>query len=154
MAGAAPAYRMDRYQRQTAPRPQRGPQVRVVPGRRPAESVSPALVVGLKVFAVVLAVFALVACVRIGLAAATVNTMIATENISSQVSDMQSNASSMEVREATLSSPSTVRNIASTQLGMGEAAETDTLVLSPDVVSYDANGNLSLSQSLAVAAQG
>lgn len=153
MAGAAPAYRYD-YARQSAPRPQRGAQVRVVPGRRPAESISPRVIAAAKVFMVALAVMAIVACVRIGMAAATVNTMIESQTISSQTDSLRSNSSNLEVKESTLSNPSYVKNVASTQLGMAAASETDTLVLGEDVVSVDDSGNLSLSQSLAVAAQG
>lgn len=154
MAGAAPAYRYDSYRQSAAPRPQRQPNVRVVPGRRPAETVSPAVVAAVKIFVVVMAVFAIVACVRIGLAAATVNTMLQTESISQQVDNLKSGSANLEVRESTLSSPTNVKNVASTQLGMSQATEVDTLVLSPDVVCYDSAGNLSLSKSLAVAAQG
>jgi cell division protein FtsL len=107
-----------------------------------------------KVFMVALAVMAIVACVRIGMAAATVNTMIESQTISSQTDSLRSNSSNLEVKESTLSNPSYVKNVASTQLGMAAASETDTLVLGEDVVSVDDSGNLSLSQSLAVAAQG
>lgn len=154
MAGAAPAYRYDSYRQSAAPRPQRQPQVHVVPGRRSVESISPSVVAIAKAIVIVMAVFAIVACARIGLAAATVNTMIATENISQQADSLKSGSANLEVRETTLSSPTNVKNIATNQLGMGQAAETDTLALSPDVVCYDSAGNLSLSQSLAVAAQG
>lgn len=152
MASAAPAYRYDSA-RQSAPRPQRRTTVHVVPGRRPAESVSPQLVTAAKAFMVVLAIVALVACVRIGLAAATVTTMIQSESISSQVENLRSSSSSLQVQQSTLSNPTYVRNAAAAQ-GMVAATDTESITLSKDVVCYDASGNLSLSQSLAVAAQG
>jgi cell division protein FtsL len=153
MASAAPAYRYD-YSRQTAPRPERRTRVEVVPGRRSAESISPRAVALVKLFMMALSIMAVVACVRIGLAAATVNTMIQSEDISSQVDEMRSGSSDLEVRESALSTPSYVKNVAEGQLNMAQPEQTATITLAPDVVAYDASGNLSLSASLAAAAQG
>ncbi len=152
MASAAPAYRMD-YSQQPLERPSRQPQVHVVGGRRPAESVSPGIILAAKTFVVVLIAVALIGCVRVALSTATVSTMLQSESLEAQTATMRTSATDLEVKESTMSSSSNVKN-AATQLGMGEAAQTTTIVLDQDVVSYDAAGNLSLSQSLAVASRG
>ncbi len=103
---------------------------------------------------ILVVVFAVVACVRIGLTSATVSTAIASENTAAQVESARSTGNDLEVQESYLTNPTYVKNIASTQLGMAAPAETTTISLADDVVATDAQGNLSLADSLAVAAQG
>ena len=152
MASAAPAYRYD-YGRQTAPRPQQRPQVHVVPGRREVQTVSSTFITAMKLFMVALAVFAVIGCVRIALSAATVNTMVASESITAQTNTLRSSSTDLEVRETSLAGSNHIKTAAA-QLDMAAATDTTVLTLPADVVALDSNGNLSLSKSFAVAAQG
>lgn len=153
MAGAAPAYRYDYPERNL--RPQRSPQVRVVPGRGKTthQNTLPAQVVTLaKMAAGVLLVLALIGCVRIALVSATVTTALASQEISSKIATVRSVSNDLEVKQSFLSNPSYVKREAAA-LSMGAAAGSTTLTLPQDVVSTDEMGNLSLSQSLAAAIQ-
>lgn len=149
MASAAPAYRSSarRAARNRA-------QVSVVRSSRREVGLSRNVVVAARLFVAAVLLVALVGCVRVGITAATVNTAIATETLTSQVSDLQSDGASLEVQETSLANPAYVRAVASNELGMRAPERTDTIALGSDVVACDAAGNLSLSLSLAQAAQG
>ena len=149
MAGVAPAYRSNAV----VQRKPRTTQVSVVAGRRP-DPVSPTAIRLAKLFVVFLCIAACVACVRIGLAAATVSTERATEDIAAQVEELKSQTASLQVRTSALSTPSYVKGKASGELGMAAAQSQAMLVMDPDVVCLDSEGNLSLSLSLASAARG
>ncbi|MEG0070873.1 MAG: cell division protein FtsL [Raoultibacter sp.] len=151
MAGAAPAYRYDYPERY--PRPQRSPQVRVVPGRGKTthqNTLSKQVVTLAKIAAGALLVLALIGCVRIALVSATVTTALASQEISSQIETVRSTSNSLEVKQSFLSNPSYVKREAAA-LNMGVAAGSTTLTLPQDVVLTDETGSLSLSQSLAAA---
>lgn len=150
MAQAARAYR---YPERA---PERGPRIRVVPGKgipTKADTLSPSLVMLAKMFAVFVVIMALLGFVRIGLASATVSTAVATEELSTQIENAHASANSLEVTESYLSNPVALKGKAA-GLGMAEAAETGTLTLPKDVIVTDASGNLSLSGSLKAASQG
>ena len=148
MANAAPAYR------QSARAAARSTRVSVVRSTRRDPGLSRTTLVVSRVFVAVVLLFAIVGCVRVGLTAATVNTAIATEELTSQVNDLQSAGSNLEVQESSLTNPAYVRSVAANELGMSAPKNIDTIALAGDVVAYDEAGNLSLSLSLAQAAQG
>ncbi|MEF9925082.1 MAG: cell division protein FtsL [Eggerthellaceae bacterium] len=152
MAGAAPAYRYDYPERQT--RPQRKVQVHVVPGRGKTthqNTLSPQILAIAKFGAAALLVLALIGFARIALVSATVTTALASEEVAAQITSVRAASNDLEVAQSHLSNPSYVKQAAAA-LSMGAAAGSAALTLPADVVSTDASGNLSLSQSLAAAA--
>lgn len=150
MAGAAPAYRYDYPER--ARTPYREPDLRVLRGRGAhATPLNPQLVTLAKIGAVVLVVVALVCCARVAFTAATVTSSIASDTLSTQISDVRSTTGDLEVRQSMLANPQNVERQAK-GLGMVPAGEVASITLPEDVVQTDADGNLSLSKSLAVAA--
>ena len=149
MASAARA-----YERTSAAPRREQVSLRVVPGGRTESALSPQVVFLAKMFMVALAIFAVVAFLRIGLASATVTTTLHTEEINAQVIDLRSGSAHLEVTESTLSNPVSIKTTATGQLGMKAPTEVDTVVLEPDVVVYDAAGNLSLARSLSADVQG
>lgn len=147
---AEPAYRYS-YPEQ---RPEAKPSIRVVPGRgRKSDTLPSAVILYAKILAVVFVGFALLGFVRIGLASATVTTALSSEALSSQLEAARSTGNSLEVRESYLSNPTYIKT-ESAKLGMVQPSETASLSLAADIVSTDAQGNLSLSKSLAVTSQG
>ncbi|MEG1512445.1 MAG: cell division protein FtsL [Raoultibacter sp.] len=153
MAGAAPAYRYDYPERN--PRPQRGVQVRVVPGRGKTthqNALSPQIIVIAKIGAAALLVLALIGFARIALVSATVTTALASEEVAAQIATVRSASNDLEVAQSHLSNPSYVKQAAAS-LSMGAATGSAALTLPADIVLTDESGNLSLSQSLAAATQ-
>lgn len=136
------------YAQAPARAPRRESPIRILPGNRHESQLSPQIVFLAKAFMVALAVFALVACVRIGLASATVTTSVATEQINATVNDIRSGSAHLEVTESSLANPTSMKTLASGQLGMSAPYEVATIVLEPDTVVYDEAGNLSLARSL------
>lgn len=156
MASAAPAYRYD-YSRgaYAYPQPDQRPRVRVVPGRRgQVETLDPRLVKAAKVAIIVMIAFAILGFARVALSATAVTTSIEAEQISSQVDSARAAGNVLEVQESALSNPTYVKNYATNELGMSAPASVETIALGADEVAVDENGSLSLSKSLAVAAQG
>lgn len=149
MAGAAPAYRYDHAERE---RYHRAPDVRVVRGRGAhATPLNPQLIALAKIGAVALVAIALVCCFRVALTAATVTTGIESDQLSAKISEVRSTTSDLEVRQSMLANPANVKREAQ-GLGMAEATEVTSITLPEDVVQTGADGELSLSKSLAVAA--
>ncbi len=151
------AYARDAYA-PVAPRRQPKRRVDVVPGgaKGRAQQTSPAHAFALK-FAkatiVAVIVFAVVGFGRISLSAATVAEALQAREVTNQLEDSRSSINQLEVTQSTLSNPTRIKNEAAA-LGMTTAAETIVLDLSGDVVATDADGNLSLSGSLDVLAEG
>lgn len=134
----------------------RRPEIGVIPGQSrqvQAEPLPASLVFLAKVVAVVLAVVAVLACGRIALSSATVTTALETRELSSQIETARSEGNALEVVQSSLSNPTRVKD-AATLLGMSAPAYVASIDLSGDVVVTDAQGNLSLSGSAAVIAQG
>ena len=160
--GAAPAYSQysargshaPQFQPRTAPMPARSPRINVVPGKRseskPNTASSP-LVFLAKTVAVVLLVVALVGIARIALTTAAVSTSMENQELSSQISSARKEGNQLEVTQSALSNPSRVKTEAGA-LGMTAPVITYTLTLEQDVVATDAAGNLSLSESVRLAA--
>lgn len=144
------------YERTARPERQRTPDISVMPGRRQQAQSQPlpsSIIFLAKTIAVVLVVLALLGCVRITLSSATVTTALETRELSSQIDSARSEGNSLEVAQSSLSNPTRIKD-AATQLGMSAPAYVATIDLSGDVVVIDAAGNLSLSGSAAVLAQG
>lgn len=133
--------------------PRREERVRVVHARRPVETVSPQVVMLARVLIVAIALFAAIAFARIAIHTATVNVMIENDAIAAQIDEVRTTSASLEIEQSTLGSPANVKRDAK-KLGMSAPYATETLMLGPDVVAYDSEGNLSLSQSLAAASMG
>jgi cell division protein FtsL len=98
-------------------------------------------------------VCAVVGCIRVGLLTATVSTLADSENVVSQTTQLRSQSADLQVKESSLSNPTTIKQTASTSLGMSAPEETTKITLGTDVVSVDDSGSLSLSQSLAAASR-
>lgn len=149
------AYRRDRLD-DVESRHVRRPEIGVIPGegRQVRSEPLPASATSLaKVIAVVLAVVAVLGCVRISLSSATVMTALETRELSSQIETARSEGNALEVVQSSLSNPTRVKD-AATLLGMSAPAYVANIDLSGDVVVTDERGNLSLSGSAAVLAQG
>lgn len=152
MAGAAPAFSYN-YPERVPVRPER-PRVRVVPGQRPqtAPQSAPSGIASLaKVAAAVLVVVALLCCVRVALSSATVSASMSSQQLSSQIDEARSGGSSLEVSQSSLSNPSRVKAEAN-KLNMAAPETATTITLDTDVVATDDVGNLSLSESMRIAA--
>ena len=133
--------------------PRQAERVRVVHARRPIETVSPQVVTFARIAIVFVVLFAVISFARIAIHTATVNVMLENEQISAQIDEVRSTSANLEVQESTMGSPTNVKRDAR-QMGMSAPYATETLMLGQDVVAYDAEGNLSLSQSLAAASVG
>lgn len=98
--------------------------------------------------AAVLFVFVAALCfARIALTNAAVTTLIESDEISAQISAARSSGVGLEMEQSVLSSNSAL-NAAMKRLHMAAPAEVGTLALEPDVVAVDANGVLSLSDTV------
>ncbi|WP_080803462.1 cell division protein FtsL [Arabiibacter massiliensis] len=153
---AAPAYSY--YPERIERIPERAPRERisVMPGRGPRTQAPalPASVVFLaKALAAVLLVVAVVGVVRIGFTAATVTTSMQSQELSSQIEQARASGADLEVSQSLMASPARVKQEAEA-LKMSEPASVGTIELEQDVVATDAEGDLSLSGSVARAAAG
>lgn len=96
-------------------------------------------------------VVAAVCCVRVGLSAASVTSSIAVDDLGSRIEDARSYGSDLEVQQSRLSNSEHIR-VEAENLGMVPPVGTQAVVLSPDVVVVDEEGNLSLAGSVAAIA--
>ena len=153
MPATARAYSYD-YVHGTAARqlPRNERNIEVLRRRRPIEEYVPASSRFIVFAAIIVLAIVIVAFGRIAINAATVNVMLENDKIESQIEDVRTESSNMEVSLAESGSPTHLKKAAK-KLGMAVPAYTETLMLGDDVVAYDHSGNLSLSESLAVAAQ-
>lgn len=138
-------------QRRRSSEPRRRPDVRVVPGSRQgaAQQVLPQSTVSAFVaVALVMVVIAMGCILRVGFAAGAASNMVSTQITAAQLSEERSASTALEVQSTQLSNPERVKTEAS-KLGMVAPAQTQTLVLSEDVVAVNQDGSLSLGQSLA-----
>jgi hypothetical protein len=155
MANAARAYDYNLAQSASAypqrqPRPQRVPDIRVIPTRRnsPVPEPLPSSTLFLaKTVAVILIMVALLGFVRIGLASAAVETAVSSEELSTQIKTELSDTNALQVKASSLANPTYIRTEAS-ELGMAAPTASSTITLSEDIVKSDNEGNLSLAQSL------
>ncbi|MCL2889002.1 MAG: cell division protein FtsL [Eggerthellaceae bacterium] len=151
MAGAAPAY-TNSYPERSSPRQ---PRIQVIPGGTPHKWVSylsPASVFLVKVLAAVILCFALLGFAQVWLVSQTVSTAVAAENLSKKIESARSFGSELDIRVGSLSEPSYVKKEAAS-LNMVPESDPVAIVLAEDIVTTDADGNLSLSLSLRAAAR-
>ena len=148
MASANLAYQLDAYP-DFAPERARQRDVRAVrTGERQQNDANAALLVtAAKLAAVVLVLVAALSFARIALTNAAVTTMIESDAISAQISEARSSGVGLEMEQSVLSSNSALTS-AVKRLGMAAPAEVGSIALSPDVVALNANGELSLSDSV------
>lgn len=146
MANAARAY--DAYP-SYAPERSRRADVRAIRTGSPADANAGAalLVTAAKLAAVVFVFVAVLCFARIALTNAAVTTMIESDALSAQIAEARSSGVGLEMEQSVLSSTSAL-NAAVKRLGMAAPAEVGALALEPDVVATDANGELSLSDSV------
>lgn len=148
MATAQRAYRYNYdYDYNTfEPEHSRRPDVRVVPGSR--TSLSPSITTAAKLAAIVMVVIACVCFVRLSLSSATVATMMDSSTLQTQISQARSEGTSLEMQQTQLTSPTALK-AAADEYGMSAPSSVSSINLGPDVVAEDADGNLSLSQTVA-----
>ena len=120
--------------------------VRTGDGRR-ADANASLLVTAAKLAAVVLVVVTMLGFARIALTSAAVATLIESDAISSQIEEARSTGVSLEMEQSVLTSPTSLKS-AVKRLGMVAPAEVGTINLGVDVVALDAEGSLSLSESV------
>lgn len=96
--------------------------------------------------------FTLLCVARVSLSSAAVATAMENQQISNQISSARTEGSSLEITQSKLAAPARVKETAAS---MGMASPNDVLMIdiTGDVVKTDSNGDLSLSQSVAAAAQ-
>ena len=87
---------------------------------------------------------------RLGLQSLTVGVMMENDQVNEQIEQVRTESVNLEVEKSTAGNPTNLKKEA-TKLGMGNPYYTETLELEEDVVAYDEDGKLSLSDSLAVA---
>lgn len=154
MAGA-PAYRYDNYgYAEAQPRPERRPDISVIPGRGSAPQVDPRVFVLLRVFVAMVLILAIAGIVKIELGSAAVAASVTHDELAMDVNTARAEGSALEVQASNLSNPAFVREYASTKLGMSAPLTVETMALGEDVVVVDADGDLSLSGSIAAVARG
>lgn len=147
MASAQAAYRL--YdEASTRQRVSARPRVRVVPGTRPASAPLPASLYTLAAAAaVVMVVIALVCVARLTLNSATVSSLMHSDAVAAQIGEARSEGSALEIAQTSLGNSVTLKAQA-TNLDMAAPAEVSTLVLDEDIVATDAQGGLSLADSV------
>ncbi len=128
------------------------PVISVVPGagRRPqSEGLSAAALSLAKVCAVLCIVIALIAMARVAITSAAASCALETRAIENNIEAARSLGNDLEVSQSVLSNPSRIKTQAA-RLGMAapEASFTEQIVLPPDIVATDEEGNLSLSESV------
>lgn len=152
MAGA-PAYRYDTAV-QSPVREHQQPPVRVVPGHKHEiqHGLTDFHVLVVKVIVAALAVVLCIGFIQVGLASAAYSAASASSELRSEIATMRSDGQSLAVQKSLIASPSNLRTIAADQLKMAAPAPASTITLEPDVVAFDASGNISLTESIAAVA--
>lgn len=101
------------------------------------------------VLTVVVTLFALL---HVTLDNAAVTLSLNAQQISTQISDAKHEATNLQVQASSLANPQRIKTAAA-ELGMSSASNATVIYLSKDIVSTNAAGNLSLSQSMRVVAE-
>lgn len=117
---------------QRSPRVDTRPELHVVSGegRQADQGASPAFVVVMKAFCVLIALFCAVGFVRIAINGATAQSMNASAELTETLDEGRDTSSSLEVMHSVYSSPSRVRDLATSSLGLVDAEDTVTIDLS------------------------
>lgn len=138
---SAPAY---------SPEPQRRKSFEVVPGGAPrtnSNAASETVLIFAKILIAVVLVFAFISVFRISLSSATVALAIESKTLDTQIEDARDAGSALEVQQSSLANPSRIKSEASS-IGMSVPSAITYLDMSGDIVTTDANGNLSLAGSV------
>ena len=134
--------------RQDAVSRQRKPRLNVIKGtaQETARQSSTLLIVA-TVVAAVLVALAIVCFARIAFASASVTVGMETQKVEAQISADRSAAGALEVQDTVLSNPTRIQDEAG-KLDMAAPEYSDEIYLPADVVSTDADGNLSFAESV------
>ena len=149
MAEAARAYRQSAYPDYAPERRFSASDVRAIrtAGQSKADAQPSLLATVGRLAAVIIVLVAVLSFARIALTNAAVTTLIESDAIAAQINDARASGVGLEMQQSVLSSPTAI-NSAVKRLGMIAPGEVGTIALDPDVVAYDANGTLSLSDSV------
>lgn len=127
-------------------------EVRAGGARNPKSQAIPApIAFAIKVFVTFVVVFACVGIGRISLSSMAVAAAIEANQLSNDIYTAREYGNSLEVEQSTLSNPTRIKTEAA-KLGMAIPDNTHFITLPEDIVVTDAQGNLSLSGSIAAAA--
>lgn len=141
---AAPDYRRaPRHAPEVEERPRLG--VVTGAGREANQAVSPAFVVTVKVFALLVALFCLVGGARVALATVTSQTLNANAVLQSKLDEAAQESSDLEVMRSVYGSSTRIKDVAAGTLGMVEADGGVTI----DLSDTGASGSASASSSAA-----
>lgn len=155
---AAPAYsyrnsRASYVPGSAAPKRSGSPRVSTVAGERPQQRTTflPSSVGFLAgAIAVALVVITAVCFVRIYLSSETVTSTMAVQKAEASIAQARSDGSALEVQSSVMTSVASVKDRAKA-IGMIEPEFETAIVLSPDVVVTNADGSLSLAESIRIA---
>ena len=100
--------------------------------------------------AVVLVVIAALSFLRVYMSSEAIVNSIKSEEIASSISEARSAGSVLEVKSSVVANSATVKEKAK-QLGMEEAVAPTYITLPKDVVAVNADGSLSLAESIRIA---
>lgn len=129
---------------------QNEPRIRVVTGSGPQNApatLSPSVHMLARVAIAVFVALALIGVARVYLSSATVTASVTAKELSSKIDSARAEGNQLEVAQSSLSNPARVKSEANA-MGMAAPAETTVITLADDVVALDAQGNLSLSETL------
>lgn len=145
---AAPDYRRAPHR---APEVEKRPRLGVVTGagREANQAVSPAFVVTVKVFAMLVALFCLVGGARVALATVTSQTLNANAALQSKLDEAAQESSDLEVMRSVYGSSTRIKDVAAGTLGMVEADGGVTIDLSDSGASGSAAGSASTASNAA-----
>lgn len=149
------AYKHDAYDyAYTAPEPKREPKRKlgVIPGgaheRSTEKSAAHELAVKVaKLTVAAVVIFAGIGFARISLSAATVTEALEAREVTRNLETIRSTINDLEVKQSFLSNPTRIKTAAA-ELGMASPATSTVIDLSGDIVVTDAEGNLSLTDSI------
>lgn len=110
-------------------------------------ALSPILVTVAKFAAALVILIAVLAFVRVAMTSATVSNGLASQNISNSIDAELINKNALEVQDSTLSNSARIKQAAAEYSLVNPGAIT-VINLTPDVLAYDANNNVSLVESL------
>lgn len=99
-------------------------------GRKADQAVSPAFVHVLKVFCVLIALFVTVGVARVAILTATASTLNANAELSESLDEGRDESANLEVMRSVFSSPTRIRDIASSSFGMVDSGRDVTIDLS------------------------
>lgn len=127
--------------------------VRVIKPRRRENTISKRFTKFARIVIAVGIFLGVILFARLGLQAMTIGVMAQSDEVNTQIEQIRTESVNLEVEKSTASNPTNLKKAAK-KLGMTNPTYTETLELEDDIVAYDEEGELSLSDSLAVASEG